>query len=236
MNEIPTLSELPAEINALKGQQYRWTKGAIETARKILPLLWRSDHSIFKKIHGTFHLLGNLVYPFIFLLAILNLPIILIKNEMPQTRIYFVVFALFMLSFASSFIFYLLSQKALHKDWKTRLLMFPVFMSGSMGFSINNSWAVIQGLLKKRTPFVRTPKYHLVGKTGTFKGKGYSASIDKMVYVEIIMAVYSCIGVLIAIYYLELGILPFMIMFLIGFSITGFLSISHYIKINYRRA
>ena len=236
VNEIPTLSELPAEINALKNQQYRWTKGAMETARKILPILWRSDHSLYKKIHGSFHLLGNIVYPFIFLLAVLNLPIILIKNENPQTGIYYIIFAFFMLSFASSFIFYLLSQRALHKDWMRRMLIFPVFMSGSMGFSVNNSLAVIQGLLKKRTPFIRTPKFRLMGKTGSFKGKGYGPSLDKMVYFEIFMAVYSSFSVILAVYYLELGILPFMIMFLIGFSITGFLSITHYFRNSYGRA
>jgi len=236
MNDIPTLSELPAEINTLKGQQYRWTKGAIETARKILPLLWRSKHSVYKKIHGSFHLLGNIVYPFIFLLAILNLPVILIKNDIPQTGIYFIIFTFFMLSFASSFVFYVLSQRALNKDWITRMLMFPIFMSGSMGLSINNSRAVIHGLLKKRTPFIRTPKFRLIGKSGTFKGKGYGISFDKMIYVEVLMAIYSFFGVLMAIYHFELGILPFMIMFLIGFSITGFLSITHYIKINYGRA
>ncbi len=236
LNEIPTMSELPAEINALKGQQYRWTKGAIETARKILPVLWTSNQSLYKKIHGTFHLTANMVYPFILLLAILNLPIILIKKELPQTGIYFIIFTFFMLSFASSFVFYLLSQKAIHKDWMKRMLMFPVFMSGSMGLSINNSWAVIQGLLKIQTPFIRTPKYRLIGKSDTFEGKGYGTTLDKMVYVEILMAVYSCFSVILAIYYLELGLLPFMIMFLAGFSITGFLSIKHYIKINLGRA
>ena len=186
--------------------------------------------------HGRFHLLGNIVYPFIFLLAVLNLPIILIKNENPQTGIYYIIFAFFMLSFASSFIFYLLSQRALHKDWMRRMLLFPVFMSGSMGFSVNNSLAVIQGLLKKRTPFIRTPKFRLMGKTGSFNGKGYGPSLDKMVYFEIFMAVYSSFSVILAVYYLELGILPFMIMFLIGFSITGFLSITHYFRNSYGRA
>jgi cellulose synthase/poly-beta-1,6-N-acetylglucosamine synthase-like glycosyltransferase len=234
-NEVPTLSELPAEINALKGQQYRWTKGAIETARKIVPQLWRSNHSLFKKVHGTLHLMGNMVYPVIFLLALLNLPLILIKQYLGQTEIYFAIYTFFMISFATSFIFYLLSQKALHNDWLSRMLLFPIFMSGSMGFSVNNSWAFVQGFLKKRTPFLRTPKYHLVGKTGTIEGKKYSTKLDTVVYLEIFMAVYSCVAVLVAVHYIELGILPFLVMFLIGFSISGFLSITHYLKINYRR-
>ena len=58
-------AELPSEINALKSQQFRWTKGAIETARKILPEVWRSNLPLKLKIHATFHLTNNLVFPFI---------------------------------------------------------------------------------------------------------------------------------------------------------------------------
>jgi hypothetical protein len=124
----------------------------------------------------------------------------------------------------------------LYKDWKKRMLLFPVFMSGSMGFSINNTWAVIQGLFRVRTPFIRTPKYKLIGNKGSFFGKKYGISTDKMVFIEILMSIYSCIGLVIAIYYFEIGIIPFMLMFFAGFSLIGYLSIKHHLNLKYRRA
>ncbi len=235
LNEVVTPSELPAEINALKNQQYRWTKGAIETARKILPRVWKSDLPLNIKIHSTLHLTNNFVYPFILILAILNLPVILIKKQSLELEIYYFIFAFFMISFSASFLFYALAQKSLHKDWIKRMLLFPVFMSGSMGFSINNTRAVIEALVKKRTPFIRTPKYQLIGQSGSFFEKHYRISLDKMVFVEILMAVYSCFGVLVAIYHIEIGIIPFMLMFFAGFSLIGYLSIKHYFLYKYRR-
>jgi hypothetical protein len=235
LTDVVTPAELPAEINALKSQQYRWTKGAVETALKILPSLWKSRASLKLKIHSTLHLTNNLVYPFILVLAILNLPLIIIKNKIPESGVFFVIFSFFLLSFAGSFLFYALSQKTLHKDWKKRMLLFPVFMSGSMGFSINNTKAVIQGLFKIRTPFIRTPKYKLIGNKGTFFGKNYKISWDKMVLFELFMSIYSCIGLVIAIYYFELGIIPFMSMFFAGFSLIGYLSIKHHLGLKYRR-
>ena len=38
-------SEIPSDIHSLKAQQFRWTKGQQETARKILPRLWRAPVS-----------------------------------------------------------------------------------------------------------------------------------------------------------------------------------------------
>ena len=188
LNDVVTPSELPAEINSLKSQQYRWTKGAVETARKILPKLWKSKLPLKLKIHSTFHLTSNFVYPFILVLALLNLPLVLIKNSIPDSKVYFVIFAFFVISFWASFIFYAISQKTLYHDWKKRLLLFPVFMSGSMGFSINNTRAVLAGLLNLRTPFIRTQKYRLMGKGGSFGNKSYRIRMDKTVIFEILMA------------------------------------------------
>jgi len=230
LHEVVTPAELPAEINALKSQQYRWTKGAVETAKKILPRIWKSELPLSLKIHSTFHLTNNFVYPFILILSLLNMPLILIKKDVPDSKIYFIIFTFFLLSFWASFLFYAISHKRLYSDWKKRLIMFPLFMSGSMGLSINNSRAVIEALFNRKTPFIRTPKYKLMGKSGSFNNKIYRIALDKSVILEIIMSIYSCIGIAVAIYYFEIGIMPFMLMFFAGFSLIGYLSVSHYLK------
>ena len=229
LNDVVTPSELPAEVNALKSQQYRWTKGSVETALKILPRLWKSKISTKLKIHSTFHLTNNLVYPFILILALLNLPLIMIKNSVPDSKIYFFIFSFFLISFLTSFVFYAISQKMIYSDWKKRLYLFPIFMSGSMGFSINNSKAVLAALMNRKSPFERTPKFHLTGKQGTISSKMYKPRFDNMVLFEIIMALYSLLGVGVALYYLELGIIPFMMMFFLGYSLIAYLSIKHYL-------
>jgi len=230
LDEVVTPSELPAEINALKSQQYRWTKGAVETARKILPRLWKSKLPLGLKIHSTLHLTSNMSYPFILILALLNLPLVIVKKHLPESALYFLIFTFFVVSFGASFIFYAVSQKSLYRNWKKRLLLFPVFMSGNMGFSVNNTKAVVEGLFKRQTPFIRTPKYKLIGRDGSIHDKSYHAVLDKTVIFEVVMAIYSCVGIVYSVYYRELGILPFMLMFFVGYGLIGFLSIKHALK------
>lgn len=226
--DIATPAELPAEVNALKNQQYRWTKGSVETALKILPELWKSALPFKLKIHSSFHLTNNFVYPFILILSVLNLPLIMIKHSVPNTNMYFFIFAFFLVSFAISFLFYAISQKSLYPDWIKRMFIFPVFMSGSMGLSINNSRAVFSAILRHKSPFIRTPKYHITADSQKIQNKQYKSGLTNIVFWEISMALYSFISVIIALYYLEFGIIPFMLMFLFGFGTIGYLSLKHY--------
>ena len=148
LNDVTSPAELPSEINALKSQQFRWTKGAIETARKMLPLVWRSTIPLKVKVHATFHLTNNLVFPFILLAGILNVPLVFIKHT-GLYNTYFDFMSIFVFAFIGSFLFYLFSQRDVYEDWERRLFLFPVFMAGSMGFAVNNSKAVLEGLFRQ---------------------------------------------------------------------------------------
>lgn len=227
LNDVTSPAELPAEVNALKSQQFRWTKGAIETARKMLPEVWRSDLPLRIKLHSTFHLTNNIVFPFIILAGILNVPLVFIKNQGGHEA-YFALMSVFVLAFIGSFLFYLYSQKAVYPDWRRRIMLFPLFMAGSMGFAVNNSRAVFEGLFKKKSEFVRTPKYAITGKDDSWKEKRYvGRKADWVVYIEFALAVYCFFGVLSSLYYLEIAALPFQLMYLLGFSFVSWLSIKH---------
>jgi len=227
LNDVTSPAELPAEVNALKSQQFRWTKGAIETARKILPEVWRSDIPLRVKIHSTFHLTNNLAFPFILLAGILNVPLIFIKQQGGHD-LYFAMMSVFVLAFIGSFLFYMFSQKAVYADWRRRLLLFPLFMAGSMGFAVNNSRAVFEGLIKKRSEFVRTPKYGTAGKKNSWLKKKYvPLKVSWVVFVELALALYCFFGVISSLYYLEIAAVPFQLLYFLGFSFVSALSIKH---------
>ena len=227
LNGVTSPAELPAEVNALKTQQFRWTKGAIETARKLLPSVWRSKLPLRVKIHSTFHLTNNFVFPFILLAGILNVPLIFIKQQGGH-ELYFGLMSIFVLAFISSFMFYLFSQKAIYPDWRRRLLLFPLFMAGSMGFAVNNSRAVFEGLFRKRSDFVRTPKYHIEAKSDTWTGKKYvPVDLNWVNIAELLLAVYCFFGLISSFYYLEFASVPFQMLYFLGFSFVSTLSIKH---------
>ena len=227
LKDFTSPAELPSEINALKAQQFRWTKGAVETAKKILPLVWKSKVPLRVKLQSTFHLTNNLVFPFILLAAILNVPLIFIKNS-GSHDVYFAVMSLFVLAFVSSFLFYMYSQKDIRTDWRKRIVMFPLFMAGSMGLAVNNSRAVFEGLMNRKSEFVRTPKFKLESEKDSFVGNKYlTRKLGFSVIVEAILAVYCLIGVLSSIYFMELASIPFQVLFTLGFSFIAITSIRH---------
>ncbi len=227
LNDVTSPAELPSEINALKSQQFRWTKGAIETARKLLPLIWRAPLSTKVKIHATFHLTNNLVFPFIVVAGVLNVPLVFIKHAGGYDS-YFTFMSVFVFAFIGSFVFYLFSQKDVYQDWQRRLFLFPVFMAGSMGFAVNNSRAVIEGLFRRKSEFVRTPKYSIKSKKDVWMNKRYAPlRISGTVVIEAVLAVYCLFGVVSSIYFLEIAAVPFQLLFFSGFAFVSVMSLKH---------
>jgi cellulose synthase/poly-beta-1,6-N-acetylglucosamine synthase-like glycosyltransferase len=227
LNNVTSPAELPSEINALKSQQFRWTKGAIETARKILPSVWKSKLPLKIKVHATFHLTNNLVFPFIVLAGILNVPLVFLKHS-GEYDSYFTFMSVFVFAFIGSFLFYLFSQKDVYPDWQRRLFLFPLFMAGSMGFAVNNSRAVIEGLFRKKSDFIRTPKYSIRDKKDSWKEKRYAPiTISATVVVEIVLALYCLFGVASSIYFLEIAAVPFQLLFFLGFGLVSMMSLKH---------
>lgn len=227
LKDFTSPAELPSEINALKSQQFRWTKGAVETAKKILPLVWKSNIPLRVKLQSTFHLTNNLVFPFILLAAILNVPLIFIKNS-GSHEAYFAIMSIFVLAFISSFLFYMYAQKDIRTDWRKKIVLFPLFMAGSMGFAVNNSRAVIEGLLNRKSEFVRTPKFRLESEKDSWMGKKYlTRKVGFSVIVEALLAVYCLIGVISSIYFMELAAIPFQLLFFLGFAFVSITSIKH---------
>lgn len=234
LRDCTTPSELPAEMNALKAQQFRWTKGAIETSKKLLPLIWKSDAKFRIKLQTSFQLVNNYAFPFILLAAILNVPLIFIKNSGPYDP-FFNFMSIFTVAFVSSFLFYLFGQKDINSDWRKRIAIFPLFMAGSAGFALNNSRAVFEGLLNRKSEFVRTPKFQIVNKEDKAEPEDNKYAPKKMkisssTIVETILAVYCLIGVVASIYFLEIAAIPFQLMFFFGFSCVSYLSLKNAYK------
>ena len=72
--EIAAPAELPVEMSAFKSQQFRWAKGSVQVALKLLPTILRSNATFAQKLEAFFHLTNNLAYPLLLLLSILLLP------------------------------------------------------------------------------------------------------------------------------------------------------------------
>ncbi len=217
-------AELPVDINALRSQQFRWTKGSIETAKKLYPRVMKAKLPLSEKFQSFIRLWSNLAYPFILVAALLNLPLTLIKETGEYDPV-FKFMSLFIFAFVASFMFYLYSQKDVYPDWQQRIIYFPVFMTGSMGLAVNNTKAVFEGLVNKKSEFVRTPKYKIVHHKDTIGDKKYhSKKVPFIAYIEALLSIYCWAGVGISVAYVQIASIPFQFMFAAGFGVISFLS------------
>ncbi|MBC7923786.1 MAG: glycosyltransferase, partial [Ferruginibacter sp.] len=153
-------AELPVAMNAFKTQQFRWTKGAAECARKNLLAVLRSKSlTLGTKIHASFHLMNSFLFICLVVMALLSLPILVIKHEYVQYAALFDLASVFVLSQLLLVVFYWVSfatgRRKGHANFLEFLQRFLLFLSISMGLSLHNAIAVLEGYLGRKTPFIR---------------------------------------------------------------------------------
>ncbi len=218
-------SEIPVEINGFKTQQYRWAKGSIQTAKKLLPQILKSKLPFKVKAEAFFHLTNNTSYLLMLLLSILMYPSMVARInigwfQMIVTDVPFLLVATVGISF-----FYTCSQKEIYKDWKSRLIYLPMLMSLGIGLSVNNSKAVLEATFNRQTEFKRTPKFKIEGRNDRWLDKKYRGKISPMVIIELLLGIYFTFNIYFA-YINKIYIsIPFLMIFQAGYFYVAFLSL-----------
>ena len=218
-------AEVPVEMNSFKSQQHRWAKGSIQTCRKLLPRILRSDLPLHVKAEAFFHLTANFNYPLMCVLSVLMAPAMVIRYNMGWYEMLLIDVPLFFAATASVANFYMVCQRELHKDWITRLKYLPFLMSIGIGLAVNNTRAVFEALFNKQSEFARTPKYHIENQGDEWIGKKYRQSFVVQPVIELALGLYFTATVFYALGNGIYGTLPFLVLFQIGFLYTGLLSI-----------
>lgn len=229
LENVGAPAELPAEMNALKSQQFRWTKGAAECAVKNLPkVLKKRGLGLGTKVHAVFHLLNSFIFICVLSTAVLSLPMLVIKSNSNRFDLLFNLASIFLLSFLILGYFYWSAQTERKGKLKYFLRDFPMFLSVSMGLSLHNSIAVFEGYIGKKTPFVRTPKFALNKKKGSWIDKKYRVvKLSPLTAVEALLTLYFASGLVLAFVVDDFGMIPFHLMLTLGFGFVFFYSVKH---------
>ena len=225
---VPSLiapAEVPVEMNAFKSQQHRWAKGSIQTCRKLLPTILRSDLPLGVKIEAFFHLTANFNYILMCVLSLLMFPAMVIRYNMGWYEMLLIDIPLFFAATFSFCNFYTVCQREIHTDWRARIKYVPFLMSVGIGLSINNTRAVIEALLHKESEFARTPKYRIEADADEWVGKKYRQSVSVQPIIELLLGLYFTWTVFYALANGIYGTLPFLVLFQVGFLYTGLLSV-----------
>lgn len=222
-------AELPPEINAFKAQQHRWTKGGIQTGRKLLWRILRSDANWKIKSEAFFHLTGMAVYVYITLLALLFFPAFYVNMQPFESGTIPALIwglTLFSLGTASAGTFYLASQHVQRRSVFKTFCQLPILMSLGIGIALNNARGVLEALAGKQSDFVRTPKYNTTDDTA-IRYRIACPSIKRwMSYAEITMGIYCLVCVILALGQPR-GLIsaPFLMLFAAGYFTVGISSL-----------
>src|SRR5215212_7203646 len=225
---VITPAELPVDMNGFKSQQHRWTKGSIQTCKKLLPTIWRSHLPLSIKIEATAHLTSNFAYLLLACLCVLLHPM----TGGPQStwvRTLLLDVPIFLTASVSVAVFYICAQRELHpRTWMKEILLLPALLALGVGLSINNARAVLEAVFNHKSDFARTPKYGIERKSQTWRSCKYMPLKSLLPIVEIAFAVYFTYFVWFAIQHHQWISVPFLAMFQIGFLYVSLSSFSQW--------
>lgn len=224
---IASPAELPIMIPAIKSQQYRWTKGAAETSRKMLGKVLTSKISFKHKLLSSLHLLNSSVFFLIMIVAVLSIPMLYIKEYNPNLGIVFDLGSAFLVGFFATSFFYWVAAKASNPEDTLSYFVkeFPVFLAFSMGMGLHNSIAVLEGYLGIKTPFVRTPKFNVTKKGDNWTNKYLKKSITPVTIMEGLLALYFAYGIFSGFKLEDYGLMLFHLLLAVGFAYVFILSV-----------
>ena len=218
-------AEVPVEMNSFKSQQHRWAKGSIQTCMKLLPAILRSNQPLGVKAEAFFHLSANFNYLLMSVLSILMFPAMYVRYSMGWTEMLLIDIPLFAAATLSFCNFYMVAQRELYPDWKSRLKYLPFLMSIGIGLCVNNTRAVFEAVFGKQSEFARTPKYGIERQSDEWVGKKYHQSVGIQPLVELALGLYFTATVFYALTNGIYATIPFLMLFQVGFLYTGLLSI-----------
>jgi len=215
--DVITPAELPVDMNGFKSQQHRWTKGSVQTCKKLLPTIWRSELPLTIKIEATAHLTSNFAYLLLACLCVLLHP----SSGGPQTgwaRTLLLDVPIFLSASVSVAAFYVCAQRELHpRTWMKEMLLLPCLLALGVGLSLNNARAVLEALFNHKSDFCRTPKYGIERKAQPWRSCKYMPLKSLLPIAEMAFALYFSYFVWFAIQHGQFISVPFIAMFQIGF-------------------
>ena len=157
-DRVVSPAELPEDVSALRAQQYRWAKGTVQTARKLIKRVLASDLSLAQKVEACFHLTPHFAYPLMVLLSVLLLPaLILMPATNPRTML-LIDLPLCIGTTGSLAAFYAMAETAQGRRKWDAFKVLPYLLALGAGLAPHLSKAVFDGLRSMAGEFVRTPK------------------------------------------------------------------------------
>ena len=222
LNDVVAPAQLPTTMSAYKSQQARWAKGSTQCLGKYgRSILTDRHHHLVGRLYALLSMSAYMTHLLLITLILLLVPLIYFDFH----------FTAKMLIFSTAGIgqplLFILGQQVLHTDWRRRLRHFPTLLLVAIGTAPSNSRAILQAIFGKQHTFVRTPKMGLGDEMTRRQGNTavYRLQFDWIVFLELLLALYAGIGIVLALIQHNWGPIFFLMTCLLGLSYVAWLSI-----------
>ncbi|MGA9995443.1 MAG: hypothetical protein WBP93_08520, partial [Pyrinomonadaceae bacterium] len=178
------------------------------------------------KLEMFFRLTGNISYPLMILVSLLQFPLLLVRYQQGFYHLMLFDVPLLFFSTISVLLFYGTGVWYLDQHRAKRLLHLPMVMAIGIGLAFSNARAVLEALMGIKTEFVRTPKYRVEeGDDETWKKKKYKRKRGLLPLLELGFAGYFLLAISYAAHFHMWGTIPFMFLFFFGYAYMGTMSL-----------
>ncbi|MCB1199818.1 MAG: glycosyltransferase family 2 protein [Leptospiraceae bacterium] len=227
--DVVNPAELPATVAAYKSQQFRWCKGSIQTAVKLIPRILKADVSWKIKLEAITHLTNYSVHPLMIINILATLPLLYFQEEFTQLSLPAIfAFAVFLsIGTFGPMTMYMVSQKSLYKDWVRRAIWLPILTMIGTGIAVNNTKAWLEAVMGKKSAFVRTPKLKLETRGDKMEERSAygQVKLDTLVFWELALVAYILVTISMAISTGKTFVVPYMLLYAGGFLYVATASI-----------
>lgn len=218
--DLQVPAELPNDINAFKTQQFRWAKGSIQTAIKLLPHVLRSRATPLAKVQAVFHMTHYLTHPLLLMMILLALPVLLLTPFRDQPVLIWLFVTIVATGTMAPVSLYITSQRTLYPaDQRARRRLIPVLTLVGIGMSLSNTCAVIEAIRGRPSEFVRTPKR---GQTSIRK---YACKGTTAALIELGIGLYCYVSMCWYLAAAKAIVTPFLFLYATGFTLVGLLTL-----------
>jgi cellulose synthase/poly-beta-1,6-N-acetylglucosamine synthase-like glycosyltransferase len=227
LEDIVVSAELPVQMNAAKRQQFRWAKGSIQVALKLLPnIILQKRIPIDTKIQAFIQLTRHSVHP-LFLVQFMILPILLGLGYELYGVGWAPLIGILVYIFTGPLGYLYVIRKIWKDKWKAKARQYLFLILFSAGISVNNSVAIFDALLHNKSEFLRTPKFGIIKKKQGWKDNSYVLPFTKTSLLELFFSLYGCLALFVSVSSDNLLFLPLIAIQTIGFIYVACLGIVH---------
>jgi len=216
--DVLTPAELPEDMSAFRAQQFRWAKGTVQTARKLLRRVMRTKLSGTQRFEAFFHLTPHFAYPLMTLLSVLLLPALILMPATDVKSMLIIDLPLCIGATGSLATFYALAEHAQGRSPWAAMRRLPALIALGAGLAPHLTRAVWEGLRSMSGEFIRTPK------RGITAGRYKQAA--QLPLAEIGLTLISAASVVAAFETGHWFALPFAALFMLGYGYVSTLVVT----------